>query len=37
MAQMATAGDAGNGTLCILATGDPREGQWAIAEVSLSK
>ena len=36
-AQMATAGDAGNGTLCILATGDPREGQWAIAEVSLSK
>jgi hexosaminidase len=26
----------GTGTLCIVATGDPREGQWAIADVSLS-
>lgn len=28
---------AGNRTLCIVATGDPRDGQWAIADVSLSK
>jgi hexosaminidase len=36
-ANVASAGDAGNGTLCFLATGDPRNGQWAIADVSLSK
>src|SRR5690348_6300925 len=29
--------EAGNRTLCIVATGDPRHGQWAIANVSLSK
>ncbi|MGH8214480.1 MAG: chitobiase/beta-hexosaminidase C-terminal domain-containing protein, partial [Rhodanobacteraceae bacterium] len=27
----------GNRTLCIVATGDPRDGQWAVADVSLSK
>ncbi|HJP97753.1 MAG TPA: family 20 glycosylhydrolase [Rhodanobacteraceae bacterium] len=36
-AHMASAGAAGNGTMCIIATGDPRDGQWAIANVSLSK
>jgi hexosaminidase len=35
--QMDSAGDAGDETLCIVATGDPRDGQWAIAGVSLSK
>jgi hypothetical protein len=34
---MDSAGDAGDETLCIVATGDPRDGQWAIAGVSLSK
>ena len=28
--------DAGTRTLCIVATGDPTQGQWAIADVSLS-
>ncbi|HJU27402.1 MAG TPA: family 20 glycosylhydrolase, partial [Rhodanobacteraceae bacterium] len=29
--------DAGNRTLCIVATGDPTRGQWAIANVTLSR
>jgi hexosaminidase len=35
--RMDSAGDAGNETLCIVATGDPRNGQWTIAGISLSK
>jgi hexosaminidase len=35
--RMDSAGDAGNETLCIVATGDPRNGQWMIAGISLSK
>lgn len=36
-ADVATGSHGGNRTLCIVATGDPRDGQWAIANVSLSK